>query len=158
MDRFSADEQPIHAAAKWWLSRVVAQIDARPEPSDVRQRGTNAQSRPKGPTNILTFHSVERERLPQLEIGEFRRKGVSAEVSELPIVHAAFSKTERGRLSSSPARTKGKLSTANRYFEHVSVKGPSIRLRAEEIRVTPVGIENWDRLTRTPESGSAPRL
>ena len=91
------------------------------------QRCTNTQSRSKSPTNILTFPSIKRERLPQLKIGEFRRKCVPAEVSELPIVHAAFSMTERGRLSNSSARTIGKLSTANRYFEHISVKGLTTR-------------------------------
>lgn len=68
---------------------------------------------------------VESERLSQLEIGEFRRKRMPAEVCELPIVQAAFSETERGRLSISIARTKTKLFTGNRYFEHVSVKAPN---------------------------------
>ena len=37
-DRADEDEQPIYAAAKRWLSRVVAQIDARPKLSDMSGR------------------------------------------------------------------------------------------------------------------------
>jgi hypothetical protein len=63
-------------------------------------------------------------------------------------VHVVASKAEHARPSSSPARTERKLSTGNRYAEHVSVKGPSMQKFVKDFVAVWVKVTHFDRFDR----------